>query len=341
MNPLVSIIVPVYNVEEYLEECIESLRHQTLTNIEIILVDDGSTDLSGEICEQKKVLDKRIKVIHKKNEGLGLARNDGIKYAQGKFIGFVDSDDFVSMDMFKILYTNAIQNNADASFCKKIRFIDSKNIEKVKDLDECEVYDREDMPNYLLKRIGMPPESSIDTLYQSSVWLGIYTKEILNKYNISFVSERKYISEDIIFNIEFFSHCRKVVHCNRHLYYYRYNPNSLTKKYKKDRFDKNIKMYKKMEDMLKKMFFREKYKKNIDRYLIVYARIACMQEVEFLRENGFIVARRNIKKICQNNILQNVLLEYPIYKLPKKYAIIAFLQKYYLADLIILIILLK
>ena len=115
--PIVSVIVPVFNVEKYLDKCIESLIKQKLKDIEIILVDDGSTDLSGKICDEWKTKDSRIQVIHKKNGGLSDARNVGVELAKGKYIGFVDSDDYVSDDMFQILYQNIEKENADISIC--------------------------------------------------------------------------------------------------------------------------------------------------------------------------------------------------------------------------------
>lgn len=102
---LVSIIVPVYKVEPYLERCIKSLQNQTLIDIEIILVDDGSPDSCGEICDKYALSDNRIKVIHKKNGGLSSARNAGMRIAQGKYIGFVDSDDDVELDMYERMVT--------------------------------------------------------------------------------------------------------------------------------------------------------------------------------------------------------------------------------------------
>ena len=109
----VSVIVPVYNAEEYLKRCVDSLRNQTLEDIEIILVDDSSTDSSLEICKDFSGKDSRIKVIHKENEGAGMARNAALRVATGKYIGFVDSDDFVEPDMFKSLFEKAEENESD------------------------------------------------------------------------------------------------------------------------------------------------------------------------------------------------------------------------------------
>lgn len=116
-TPLISIIVPFYNVEKYARKCIESLLSQTLTDIEIILVDDGSPDRCGDICDEYAASDSRIKVIHKKNEGVSAARNAGLDIASADIIGFVDSDDWVSPDMFHSLYTAMIRHDADIAVC--------------------------------------------------------------------------------------------------------------------------------------------------------------------------------------------------------------------------------
>lgn len=105
---LISLIVPVYNVETYLDRCISSIVKQTYKNLEIILVDDGSTDRSGTMCDAWMQKDKRIRVIHKKNGGLSSARNAGIEMAHGKFWGFIDSDDYIAPDMYEYLYTHRV-----------------------------------------------------------------------------------------------------------------------------------------------------------------------------------------------------------------------------------------
>lgn len=115
-SPQVTVIVPVYNVEKYLRKCVDSILCQTLTNIEIILVDDGSTDNSGNICDEY-LKDFRVHVIHKKNGGLSDARNAGVEAAKADYIGFVDSDDYIEKDMYELLYGNIVEAGADISFC--------------------------------------------------------------------------------------------------------------------------------------------------------------------------------------------------------------------------------
>ena len=114
---LISVIVPVYNVELLLDRCVSSITNQTFTNLEIILVDDGSTDGSGMICDLWSDKDTRVKVIHKKNGGLASARNAGLVLASGNYISFVDSDDWISPEMLRILYEKINLNNADIAVC--------------------------------------------------------------------------------------------------------------------------------------------------------------------------------------------------------------------------------
>ena len=116
-NELISIVVPVYNVEKYIEKCVNSITNQVYNNLEIILVNDGSTDNSGKLCDSLSKLDDRIKVYHKENGGLSDARNYGVERANGKYIGFVDSDDFIDSDMYKTLYDVIKRENADVAEC--------------------------------------------------------------------------------------------------------------------------------------------------------------------------------------------------------------------------------
>lgn len=119
---LISVIVPVYKVEEYLRECLDSILAQTYTNLEIILVDDGSPDSCGIICDEYANRDYRIKVIHQQNGGLSAARNAGLDIATGEYIGFVDSDDYPELNMFEELYNNLKSNDADMSICGVKKF---------------------------------------------------------------------------------------------------------------------------------------------------------------------------------------------------------------------------
>ena len=124
---MISIIIPVYNVSKYLDKCLKSVVTQTYSNIQIILVNDGSTDNSGEICEKWCKKDKRIEVIHKRNGGLSNARNVGIERAQGEYLMFVDSDDIISDDLCELLHDRLLENNADLAICDTYHIFDNNN----------------------------------------------------------------------------------------------------------------------------------------------------------------------------------------------------------------------
>jgi glycosyltransferase involved in cell wall biosynthesis len=126
MNKLISIIVPVYNNDIYLNKCIDSILKQTYRNIEIILINDGSTDNSGKICEEYVAKDDSIKIIHQQNKGVSVARNNGLAIAKGEYIGFVDGDDYIKEDMFEYLLNLLEQNSADISMCNYYSFDDNK-----------------------------------------------------------------------------------------------------------------------------------------------------------------------------------------------------------------------
>lgn len=115
--PKISVIVPVYDCEKYIKKCVDSILNQTFKDLEIILIDDGSTDKSGKICDELKLKDGRIKVIHQENKGVSSARNEGLKIANGEYISFVDGDDYLSEDMYEFLYDNLKKSGADISVC--------------------------------------------------------------------------------------------------------------------------------------------------------------------------------------------------------------------------------
>lgn len=192
----VSIIVPVYKVEKYLDRCVESLINQTLKNIEIILVDDGSPDNCPALCDKWAKKDDRIKVIHKENAGLGFARNSGMEIAKGRFIGFVDSDDYVKNDMFERLFLAATKENAEIAMCG-FRCIGGIMTEKEDDVQDINCFDeytvfsgKDGVDKLMLDICGARPEESQDSKYGFSSVKNIYSAEVIKQNNIKFLSER-------------------------------------------------------------------------------------------------------------------------------------------------------
>ncbi len=331
----VSFIVPAYNVQDYIESCLNSLVNQTLSEIEIIVVDDGSNDNTGRICDVFMQKYKNIKVIHKKNEGLGMARNTGLDVAGGEYIGFVDSDDFVSLDMAKVLYQNAVQYDADISYGNIRRFFETKRC-RDNHSNQIRIFSNEDIVEYLFGRIGNMPGEKEDTLYAPVVCNGIFKRRIFEEHNIKFVSERELIGEDIIFDIDFIQKCRTVIHSDKIVYFYRYNPKSLTTRYVKDRFEQNIQLIHAMKERLKDYSGHKRLELALDRYFIAFSRFAVIQEVIHTKGNGFRYALKRIKRICENEELRAVIERYPYRRLPLRYSIYCWMQHRELTYLLML-----
>ena len=193
----ISIIIPIYNTGIFLKKCVQSVIGQTLSDIEIILVDDGSTDESSRICDELASKDRRIKVIHKKNEGVSIARNAGIDIAQGEYIGFIDSDDWIERDMYHDLYHKAKETNAEIVMCDAItKYADREDeADTITQLKSSGIIKRQDIsPNLLIEIAG-------------SAWRCIYKRTFIEGNNIRFPENLK-ISEDRIFNILAFGYCK-------------------------------------------------------------------------------------------------------------------------------------
>lgn len=240
MEELISIIVPVYNVEKYLEKCVKSIIKQTYKNIEIILVDDGSKDNSGKICDELEKIDNRIKVIHKENGGLSDARNAGLKIATGKYIGFVDSDDYIKEDMFETLYKLNKENNSDISIVSYYEIYNERVI-SVRESKELEI----------LNKIEAIKELLIDTKIQSYAWNKLFKKELFN--NIEFPTNKNF--EDIATTLLLFEKANKIVLLEDPKYYYVRRDDSIVGV-------KNYKTYKDYLDVIydKYLYLDGKYK---------------------------------------------------------------------------------
>lgn len=245
MEELISIIIPIYRVEKYLKECIDSVINQTYKNLEVILVNDGSPDNCGNMCDEYARKDKRVKVIHKKNGGLSDARNHGIDMATGKYITFIDSDDYVDLKYIEKLYDSIKKNNTKISQCNILKVNDKKEIiEKV---------------GYSENNVKSGKELIKDIYYEHwaeniVVWNKMYSIELFEKikYPVGKIHEDEYVTYKILYYID------KVSIVNEYLYCYRQNDNSITgKKFNIQRLD----VLEAFEERL--TFFEEKNEKEL------------------------------------------------------------------------------
>ena len=208
----ITVIVPVYKVEKYLNKCVESIVTQTYSNIEIILVDDGSPDNCPKICDEWAEKDNRIKVIHKKNGGLSEARNVGIKKATGDYISFVDSDDIISVNMYKNMMNLMIKNNADIVTCEFARFMDGEK-PKFKNESNFKIYNSQDsLKKLLTEKIS---NHVCNKLFKKQLFCGI-----------EFPTGRNY--EDIMVMYKLILKIKKLITCNGLYYGYMSRENSIT-----------------------------------------------------------------------------------------------------------------
>lgn len=212
-KPRVSIIIPVYNTEKFLKRCIESVLNQSYTNIEIILINDGSTDTSGEICDEFAKKDDRIITIHQKNQGVSSARNTGLKYSTGQYIQFIDSDDSVNINMTNLLVHSIIKNKCDIAVCGYSTIGKEK-----KDV----VY-----PSSLFERNEFLIASYINQTVSPLIWGScnmIFKKQIIDDNSISF-NHKYFMGEDGLFTLRYLEYCNKVYIIGESLYnYYQYIP---------------------------------------------------------------------------------------------------------------------
>ncbi len=219
MSNLISVIIPVYKVEPYLRSCIDSVLASTHRDLEVILVDDGSPDNCGAICDEYAVKDNRIIVIHQTNQGLPAARNAGLAKATGDYIGFVDSDDIISPVMYEKLLWAMRVTNADMAACEYTRTRDE--LDPVCTITKNELFEFNGVSD-CLSVLTMAPFTRAYTWTFCTVWNKLYRKDKM----IEFIAELD-SSEDLFFNYQYALNIEKLVVVHRMLYYYRNNPSSL------------------------------------------------------------------------------------------------------------------
>ncbi len=209
--PKISIIVPVYKVEKYIHKCIDSILSQDFTDFEVILVDDGSPDNCGKICDEYASKDSRVKVIHKENGGLSSARNAGIDIATGDYIGFVDSDDYISADMYSKMYISAVENSADIVACNLVHEYERTE----KKPNKLKVFSKEQNDLILDNYKGMEC-LLLRRYFDNAAWNKLYLRALFT--GVRFPEGRLF--EDIFTVYKLFSKASKVIYIHDPLYYY-------------------------------------------------------------------------------------------------------------------------
>ena len=260
MNAKISVIIPVYKVEPYLRQCLDSVVNQTYKNLEIILIDDGSPDNCGKICDEYAERDERIVVIHKKNGGLSAARNDRLKLAAGQWISFVDPDDWCELDMYEKSIAKAIETSADMIIFSPYQNSRHKE-ERIHAFSTDFVTEDPKMISQLqlsALNVYYTPLSQDHRWGQGFPWDRLYKSSVIKDNNLTF-SESVRANEDVIFNILAFQYVKKVAFFDLALYHWRMNPASIGHKYTPDRVEVDREVYQVMEDIGKTYGLSEEY----------------------------------------------------------------------------------
>ena len=325
--PLVSIIVPVYKVEKYLKRCVDSLTNQTLRDIEIILVNDGSPDNSGKICDSLQEKDCRIKVIHKSNGGLSSARNAGIKIAQGQYIGFVDSDDDVALDMYEKMYSVAKRENVDFVMSDYQRICaDGRCYLKTLDIPSG-LYEKKQMRRIIFPNLIMGENIEYGPLL--SVWHCLYRTDFLRQNNLYF-DEKVRWSEDNIFSAIAGYCCERFYYMKGEgLYHYYQNEGTITTSYRSGAW----KVYCTMNEHLHNFFDPIKdfdFSRQLKLHMIYYACNCIGQELTLPK----LEAKRGIRNILETRQLRDSFTDFKMPRVGIKLKIQLYLMKYKQTDLL-------
>lgn len=311
-SPKVSIIIPCYKVEKYLNQCIDSVINQTLKDIEIILIDDKSPDNVPKICDNWAIKDSRIKVVHKeKNEGLGMACNTGIEKAKGEYIAFCDSDDYIDPCMYQSLYDAAKEYNCNAVFSAIKRVsTDGQVLNTLPHYKEFKLLRQKSEIHSLLKDlIASAPNIKEERPIQVSAKTVLYDRNLIEEKHIRFVSERLLPSEDLIFNIDILANSNKVCILPQAFYNYRINQLSISQAISTNKFTLFKNLYSHILNQCSNYNIEGDYILRVQRMLIGYTRSYISRIISSTISSK---EKKHIySSICKDTIWEQIWQTYP------------------------------
>lgn len=307
MDALISVVIPVYNVSKYLDRCLQSVVNQTYTNLEIILVDDGSTDSCPAMCDEWARRDRRISVIHKKNAGLGMARNTGIEHATGQYICFFDSDDYIELTTIEHAVRLAEEEQSDiVVFGMSVVNGKGNLIRRRIPITEQSCFRGAEVLETFLPSLLQyaPPAAKVKNLCLS-VCSCLFSMELIRRSKWRFVSEREIISEDVYSLLGLCKHVKNVAVLSEALYYYCENDTSLTHSYRADRFDKNKQFYLKCIALCDRYEYSNLIRRSCMNPFLGNVLGAMKQETAFYSDKKEAIKR--LRTTLEDEVLQSVL----------------------------------
>ena len=308
---LISVIVPVYNVEAYLMRCVDSIRKQTYQNLEIILVDDGSPDGCPALCEEIRAMDSRIKVVHKENGGLGYARNSGLEVTTGTYVTFIDSDDWIHETHIENLWREAARTHADVVLGAHTAVLTDGSMHSKPIGLPLAIFEGADITErILLPLIGADVTDTRDVPLSSSSCMNLYRVDLIRQYDLRFRSERVAVAEDLYFNIDYFAHAQRVAVSGETGYYYFENPASISRRYDPKRFDRTICFYQVLQEQIQQYGLEKLVSRRAERSFLMKIRVLLMLLVRagLPRKETF----REIRRILNHPLVKKILSDYPV-----------------------------
>ncbi len=304
----VSIIIPVYNVEKYLPKCLESVIGQTYADLEIICIDDGTPDRSAAVILSYAEKDGRIRLISQKNQGLSGARNTGVNAATGKYIVFLDGDDWIDPETIETAVNKAKENSSDVVMWSYIREFPNKSTEKkLFNLDSDKVFDENGCHKLHRRMAGLYGEETADPSNADSLvtaWGKLYKSDIIKENGLEFVDTKLIGTEDALFNLEYFGYVHRAAFINQPFNHYRKdNDISLTRSYKSKLFSQWNGLYDRMENYLKRTKLPDEFSVALNNR-ICFSMIG-LGLTEMLNPNGHVARIKNIKKFLSTPRYKN------------------------------------
>ncbi|WP_410497144.1 glycosyltransferase [Cellulosilyticum sp. ST5] len=305
---VISIIVPIYNIEKYLSRSIESLINQTYPHLEIILVNDGSKDNSLAICEAYAKKDRRIVVIDKVNEGVSIARNTGLEAATGTYVGFIDPDDWVEPTMYEKLYKQIKKWDSPVCLCNYFKDTKKKSSPKVFSFKDEVLEDKVIIEKLVNNMVGMPDLMPTYVCVMGCVWRGLFKKEFLDTNQLRFAPGVS-IMEDLVFMVQTLLKCQSVAIEQGVYYHYVQNPSSTLHTYNKKLWEDQIKVYELLEKSFIESHLEEEMRNRLDfRYIgMVLSAIKNETYMKKDKDSDLKDTVAHIKQICQDEKLKFVL----------------------------------
>ncbi|MEF2629635.1 glycosyltransferase family 2 protein [Megamonas funiformis] len=298
----ISIIIPIYNVEQYLSQCLDSVINQTYKNLEILLINDGSTDNSGKICDNYAKLDNRIRVFHKKNEGVSSARNLGLEKCTGDFIGFVDPDDFIELNMYELLYNEQQKTNADIIWCNYCKISSTGNIIYLGEINNNTFYDLSLKNN---KKIFSKNFYYILNM-KTYIWNKLFKRKLF--YNIRFPLKKTF--EDLFIFMSLILQTNTIQFISKTLYYYRQRDTSLCATFNTSKFSLDFIEASIIFGIDYNYFYNSK--KELNLYLFNIYRIALKNILFNKHRNKFQIQEKIIIKESRKLLYSNLPFKYKL-----------------------------